>query len=331
MMAANGKATLILDLLLLCMLRHGVAQQYNAIWSFGDSISDTGNLCVGGCPAWLTMGQPPYGETFFHRPTGRCSDGRVIVDFLAEHFGLPLPPASKAGGDFKKGANMAIISATTMNSDFFNSIGLRDKIWNNGPLDTQIQWFRQLLPSVCGNGARLCAQGRHQAHRRPRDNHQEWSGGRGGPGLLPIGCLPTYLTLFGTSNAADYDHDGCLRNYNDLSSYHNALLKRSLSNLRRTYPHTRIMYADFYTQVTNMIRTPHNFGLKYGLKVCCGAGGQGKYNYNNSARCGMSGASACTDPGNYLIWDGIHLTEAAYRSIADGWLKGPYCNPPIQH
>lgn len=72
-------------------------------------------------------------------------------------------------------------------------------------------------------------------------------------------------------------------------------------------------------------------GLKYGLKVCCGAGGQGKFNYNNKARCGMAGASACADPGNYLIWDGIHLTEAAYRSIADGWLKGPYCNPPIQH
>jgi hypothetical protein len=72
-------------------------------------------------------------------------------------------------------------------------------------------------------------------------------------------------------------------------------------------------------------------GLKYGLKVCCGAGGQGEYNYNNKARCGMAGSSACADPGNYLIWDGIHLTEAAYRSIADGWLKGPYCNPRIQH
>ena len=47
---------------------------------------------------------------------------------------------------------MAIIGATTMNFDFFNSIGLSDKIWNNGPLDTQIQWFRQLLPSVCGKG-----------------------------------------------------------------------------------------------------------------------------------------------------------------------------------
>ena len=80
------------------------------------------------------------------------------------------------------------------------------------------------------------------------------------PGVFPIGCFPTYLTLYGTSNAADYDRDGCLRSYNDLSSYHNALLKRSLSSLRRTYPHARIMYADFYTQVIDMIRTPHNFG-----------------------------------------------------------------------
>jgi hypothetical protein len=70
-------------------------------------------------------------------------------------------------------------------------------------------------------------------------------------------------------------------------------------------------------------------GLQYGLKVCCGASGQGQYNYNNNARCGMSGSSPCPDPQNYLIWDGIHLTEAAYRSIADGWLKGPYCSPAI--
>ena len=57
-------------------------QKFNAVFSFGDSMSDTGNLCVGGCPSWLTTGQPPYGETFFGRPTGRCSDGRVIIDFL---------------------------------------------------------------------------------------------------------------------------------------------------------------------------------------------------------------------------------------------------------
>ena len=47
---------------------------------------------------------------------------------------------------------MAIIGATTMDFDFFKSIGLSDSIWNNGPLGTQIKWFRQLLPSACGKG-----------------------------------------------------------------------------------------------------------------------------------------------------------------------------------
>jgi hypothetical protein len=59
-----------------------LSQSYNAIFSFGDSISDTGNLCTSGCPSWLTTGQPPYGNTFFRRPTGRCSDGRLVIDFL---------------------------------------------------------------------------------------------------------------------------------------------------------------------------------------------------------------------------------------------------------
>jgi hypothetical protein len=78
--------------------------------------------------------------------------------------------------------------------------------------------------------------------------------------VLPIGCFPIYITLYGTSNAGDYDGDGCLKSYNGLSYYHNALLKRSLANLQRTYPHARIMYADFYSQVTHMIRAPQNFG-----------------------------------------------------------------------
>ena len=57
-------------------------QKFNAIFSFGDSMSDTGNLCVNGPPAGLTLTEPPYGETFFGRATCRCSDGRLVVDFL---------------------------------------------------------------------------------------------------------------------------------------------------------------------------------------------------------------------------------------------------------
>lgn len=59
------------------------AQKYNAIFSFGDSITDTGNLCTNGKPSQITFTQPPYGETYFGTPTCRCCDGRVIVDFLS--------------------------------------------------------------------------------------------------------------------------------------------------------------------------------------------------------------------------------------------------------
>lgn len=47
---------------------------------------------------------------------------------------------------------MAIIGATTMDLEFFNKHGLGSSIWNNGALGTQIQWFQQLMPSICGAG-----------------------------------------------------------------------------------------------------------------------------------------------------------------------------------
>uniref|UniRef100_A0ACD5VYP8 Uncharacterized protein n=1 Tax=Avena sativa TaxID=4498 RepID=A0ACD5VYP8_AVESA len=357
---------LVSVLFLLSVARHGSsAQSYNAIYNFGDSISDTGNLCTGGCPSWLTNGQPPYGNTYFGRPTGRCSDGRVFVDFLAEFFGLPLLPPSKANGtDFKKGANMAIIGATTMNLDFFELHGLGSSVWNNGPLDTQIQWFQQLMPSICGSAGDCKSYLNNSLFILGEFGGNDYNapifGGKGldevtsyvpqiidkitsgvetliglgavevvVPGVLPIGCFPLYLTLYGSSNQSDYDGDGCLKRFNDLSSYHNQLLQQAIFDLRSKYTGVRLMYGDFYSQVTEMVRAPVSFGLEYGLNVCCGASGQGSYNYNNEARCGMPGSSACQDPDNYLNWDGIHLTEASHRSIAYGWLTGPYCSPAI--
>ncbi|XP_040381454.1 GDSL esterase/lipase At5g45910-like isoform X2 [Oryza brachyantha] len=337
-------------------------QKFNAIFSFGDSMSDTGNLCVNGPPAGLTLTQPPYGETFFGRATCRCSDGRLVVDFLAEKFGLPLlPPSKKGGSDFRRGANMAIIGATTMDSNFFQSLGIGDKIWNNGPLNTQIQWFQQLLPSVCGSSCKsylsksLFVLGEfggndYNAQLFGGYSPEQAAGqsativdaiGRGVdqlvslgamyvvvPGVLPVGCFPIYLTLYGTSNPGDYDQHGCLTRFNSLSVRHNSLLQSKVSSLQSKYPWARIMYADFYSHVYDMVKSPANYGFSTNLRACCGAGG-GKYNYQNGARCGMAGAYACSNPSSSLSWDGIHLTEAAYKQIADGWVNGPYCHPPI--
>nr|CAB3483136.1 unnamed protein product [Digitaria exilis] len=318
----------MLILFLLSVVRHGCAQSYNAIFSFGHSISDTGNLCTGsgGCPSWLTTGQAVREHPLRapHRP----------------HFGLPLLPPSKAsGGDFKKGANMVIIGATTMDFEFFKSHGLGNSIWNNGALGTQIQWFQQLMPSICGSDCRtylnssLFVVGEFGGN----DYNAPLFGGKNVrtyapqiidkitssvdalielgatelvvPGVLPIGCFPLYLPLYPSSNKDDYDEIGCLKSFNNLSGYHNNLLKQAVSGLQSKHAGVRLMYADFYAQVVDM----------------------GSYNYNNRAWCGMSGSSACGDPEKHLVWDGIHLTDAAYHAVADGWLNGTYCSPGILH
>lgn len=57
--------------------------QFRSIISFGDSLADTGNnlrLSNKNDPTFAAV--PPYGQTYFQAQTGRCSDGRLIIDFL---------------------------------------------------------------------------------------------------------------------------------------------------------------------------------------------------------------------------------------------------------
>jgi hypothetical protein len=54
----------------------------DAIYSFGDSIADTGNLLREGPVGFFaSIGSYPYGQTL-RKPTGRCSDGLLIIDYF---------------------------------------------------------------------------------------------------------------------------------------------------------------------------------------------------------------------------------------------------------
>nr|POE94830.1 gdsl esterase/lipase [Quercus suber] len=149
------------------------------------------------------------------------------------------------------------------------------------------------------------------------------------PGNLPIGCSAAYLTYYETADTDQYDPEtGCLNWLNKFSEYHNDQLQKELSRIQALHPHTNIIYADFYNSSMRFYRNPSQYGFTGGaLTACCGGGGP--YNFNTSAICGYPSVSACDDPSKYVSWDGIHLTEAAYRWITNGLLEGPYTIPQI--
>lgn len=100
-------------------LKSSQSCEFQAIFNFGDSNSDTGCMSAAFYPAIL-----PYGETFFHEAVDRFSDGRLIIDFIAKHLGMPFLSAyiNSIGTSYRHGANFAAGSSTIMrqNKTYFD-------------------------------------------------------------------------------------------------------------------------------------------------------------------------------------------------------------------
>uniref|UniRef100_A0A0D9V3K1 SGNH hydrolase-type esterase domain-containing protein n=1 Tax=Leersia perrieri TaxID=77586 RepID=A0A0D9V3K1_9ORYZ len=146
------------------------------------------------------------------------------------------------------------------------------------------------------------------------------------PGNLPIGCLPDYLMIFKSDRKKDYELEtGCLRWMNEFSQYHNKLLINELERLRKLHPDVAIIYADYYGAAMAIFLSPEQFGIEDPLVACCG--GRGPYGVSAYARCGYGEFNVCHDPEKYASWDGHHPSEAAYKVIATGLLRGSYTKP----
>ncbi|WOL00768.1 GDSL esterase/lipase [Canna indica] len=350
-------------LLLSCFHLSFSSSTYNAIFNFGDSISDTGNLLLSGGASKVFPGiaSLPYGSTFFGRPTGRCSDGRLIIDFIAEAFGLPfLPPILTQNQSFVHGANFAVAGATALDASFFEQRGFVGL--TNYTLNLQLQWFEQLIPSLCHTTEDCRAYlskslffvgeigGNDYIHPTMAglsfeevqtyvpfvvetiSNAVERLINLGAvnlvvPGTPSVGCMGQILTMaVGNDDGDDYETEtGCLKKANNVMKQHNDLLRHEVAKLRRKHPHVNIIYADLYQPVIQFFRSPSYYGFKSNpLRACCGGGGP--YNFDFKVRCGEPGSSVCGDPSSSLDWDGDHLTETAYHQVAQFWLKGLNAN-----
>ncbi|CAO2191251.1 unnamed protein product [Urochloa humidicola] len=340
---------------------------YPRVFSFGDSLADTGNYAFfygndSGQPAL----RPPYGETFFHRPTGRFCNGRIVLDFIAATLGLPFVPpylSGRSAEDFACGANFAVGGATALSPEFFRDRGF-DGMGNRVHLDMEMKWFRELLDLLCPGNLAGCSDMMNKSlflvgeiggndynipllSRVPFQKIRTFTPSVVAkisstiteliqlgaktlvvPGNLPIGCIPRYLMIFKSDKEEDYEpQTGCLRWMNEFSRYHNKLLMKELKNLRKLHPGVTIIYADYYGAAMEIFLTPEQYGIENPLVACCGGGGP--YGVSPTTKCGYGEYTVCDNPEKYGSWDGFHPSEAAYKVIAMGLLRGSYTQPSI--
>ncbi|KAH9606582.1 hypothetical protein KSS87_016752 [Heliosperma pusillum] len=242
--------------------------KFEAIYQFGDSLSDTGNLVRESNRGGVNYARLPYGQTFFHRATGRCSDGLLMVDFF-------------------------VAGATALDTTTLASINISSTVTYSS-LSTQIGWFKSLISSFCPNSTdcerslqkslvlmgEISGNDYNFAFSQRKTMEQVYALipqvvqtlkdtvieliGLGVtnivvPGNFPIGCVPLYLFQFETNDTSKYDELHCLKEYNEFSQFHNQRLIEAIKELQDQYPNVAIAYADYYSALRWVIS--HSFAL----------------------------------------------------------------------
>ncbi|XP_060217095.1 GDSL esterase/lipase At5g03980-like [Lycium barbarum] len=133
------------------------------------------------------------------------------------------------------------------------------------------------------------------------------------PVNFPIGCIPNLLTTCFTTNSTAYNEYHCLKDLNNLAIFYNDHLQKAIQELEKDYPKIILIYGDYYNAYQWLLQNTTSLGFdKSSLHKAC-RGIRGDYNYDKSRICGTPGVTRRGNPGTYISWDGIHLTQATYK------------------
>nr|XP_023913241.1 GDSL esterase/lipase At1g54790-like isoform X2 [Quercus suber] len=341
---------------------------YPAVFNFGDSNSDTGELTAG-------LGfflDPPNGQHYFKTSTGRFCDGRLIIDFLMDEMDLPFLNAyldSIGLPNFRKGCNFAAAGSTirpatpTSVSPFSFGVQvaqfLRFKarvlellpigkklvkylpeedyfekglyMFDIGQNDLAGAFYSKSLDQILASIPAILVEfetGIQKLYDQGARNF--WIHNTG-----PLGCLPQNVAKFG-SDPSQLDELGCVSQHNQASKLFNLQLHALCRKLQGQFSDADVTYVDIFTIKYNLIANYSRYGFEQPIMACCGYGGP-PLNYDSRVSCGQTKilngtsvtAKGCPDSTEYVSWDGIHYTEAANQYVSSQILTGKYSDPPF--
>lgn len=330
---------------------------YPAIFAFGDSFTDTGNLLISqNYSVDQIENYLPYGSTFFHKPTGRFSDGRLVVDFLAQRLRAPLLkpfllPRSQSGSlafedrfvSFAVGgatAQSAVLLKKTLNISSITPFSL----------DVQLERLEQLLgeikevhlpealiffgeighndysyaiisgkphAEVLSSVPNVITQIKRLLQKLIKDGAKYIVV----QGNLPMGCDPLFRRML---NSSPKDKFGCIQSINKMSHKHNKQLQKVLRYLIRKYPDVSIAYFDFEKAYIQVLKRPSVFGFTNTTSPCYDILMVASVPFNITA---FQEVKACPHPSKYLNWDGVHLTEAMDKTLTNLFFDEGFVDP----
>jgi len=330
---------------LLLQSEASIPDNHVAFFIFGDSIYDVGMTLYNGV-AGAGAENLPYGETYFKKPAGRYSDGRLIPDFIAQYTNLPfLPPYLLPGlTNYTNGVNFASAGACVlvetrpqtinlkMQVDYFlEMVGKMKK--QLGEADTNKVLSKAVyMFSIGGNDyvsliqANLNKATLSDATKRQYigkvlgnlTNHIKTIYNAGGrkfafQNIGPIGCMPATKALYSGNTA------NCIKEPQLLAKMHNGGFQNIVKILESQLSGFKYSVFDFYANCANRILYNSRYGFKESKSACCGTGA-----YNGYFTCGKSGTNfkVCSNPSDYLWFDAAHHTDKAYQQFAQLYWSG---------
>ncbi|CAN6214000.1 unnamed protein product [Urochloa humidicola] len=306
-----------------------------ALWVFGDSYADTGNLGDLGrelTHAWYD----PYGDTFPGRPTGRFSDGRVLTDFIASAMGVPTPVAYKlrrgaSPGLLARGMNFAVGGAGVLDTgNFQRNISAQIDLF-------QAQQRAASTNSNCSGVAIVVVSGNDYSYAADKDNstsaaiayiptvvrrlREQLRRLRDEAGmrrvvvtnLHPMGCTPLFTRAL--------NYTGCDPLANAGAAQHNAALERVIAGLdddlaaaNRTFLLLDLNAA--FAAHVDAPATAEKKRFEEPRRPCCETFAADGY-CGQQDDDGKRMYTLCDDPAKHFYWDDVHPTQAAWASVAE--------------
>lgn len=292
---------------------------FSAIFNFGDSNSDTGGLVA----AFPDQARP-NGETTFGEPVGRFSDGRLVVDFIAQGLGFPYlnPYLQAMGSNFTSGANFASAGASVLQptsqvkpngwlspfylqiqlNQFFHLKSIALELYSKG-------WFKEVvpLPSTFDRALYTFDMGQNDftaqlSNGVPLNQISTifpqvvdaigntigalYTGGARFFMISSMGPLGCYPAYLSLiqHNTSDLDTNGCLTSFNQVVASFNEMLKNKAFLLQTQLYGASIIYVDTNAIKYELWANGGANGFQFTTMACCGAN-RNQYNYDPTVPC----------------------------------------------